>query len=196
MQDRIFGDREKAMEEAYFRKEDAKLLEKLRQNACLEEIAVALREKLHVDNPDLLQRVRDLGITVETAPALFVAPLVQVAWADGSVGRAEHDAVLRLARSRGVEIGSPGYAQLVEWLEVRPSDELFDTAVAVLKAGFAVLPPNEREERLMRIVDACTEVARVAGGGLVDQLILLGNSPSSREISMLDRISKTLRKRS
>jgi hypothetical protein len=196
MQDRIFGDREKAMEEAYFRQEDAKLLEKLRQNACLEEIAVALREKLHVDNPNLLQRVRDLGITVETAPALFVAPLVQVAWADGSVGRAEHDAVLRLARGRGVEIGSPGYAQIVEWLAVRPSDELFDTAVEVLKAGFAVLPPNEREERLMRIVEACTEVARAAGGGLVDQLILLGNSPSSRETSMLDRISKTLRKRS
>jgi hypothetical protein len=184
------------MEEAYFRQEDAKLLDKLRQNAHLEDIAFALREKLHVDNPDLLQHVRELGITVETAPALFLAPLVQVAWADGSVGRAEHETVLRLARGRGVEIGSPGYAQLEEWLQVRPPDEMFDTAVEVIKAGFAVLPPDEREERLMRIVDACTEVARAAGGaGLVDQLLRLGNSASSRETSMLDKISKTLRKR-
>jgi hypothetical protein len=42
MQDRIFGDREKAMEEVYFRKEDAKLVEKLRQMAHLDEIALAL----------------------------------------------------------------------------------------------------------------------------------------------------------
>jgi hypothetical protein len=195
MQDRIFGDREKAMEEAYFRQEDAKLLDKLRQEAQLHEIAFALGEKLHVDNPDLLRRVRQLGITVETAPALFLAPLVQVAWADGSVGREEHDAVLRLARGRGVEIGSPGYAQLVDWLDIRPPDKVFNTAVEVLKAGFAVLPPSEREERLQRIVDACHEVARAAGGGLIDQLLRLGNSVSNPETTMLDRITKALRKR-
>lgn len=196
MQDRIFGDREKAMEEAYFRQEDAKLLDTLRRNAHLHEIAFALGEKLQVDNPDLLQRVQKLGITVETAPALFVAPLVQVAWADGSVGRAEHDTVLRLARGRGIEADSPAYAQLSEWLQVRPPDELFDTAVEVLKAGFAVLPPGEREERVKRVVDACHEVAMVSGGQLVDQLLRLGNSVSNRETSMLDRITKTLRKRS
>ncbi len=42
MQDRIFGDREKAMEESYFREQDAKLLAKLREKADLDEIAVAL----------------------------------------------------------------------------------------------------------------------------------------------------------
>ena len=196
MQDRIFGDREKAMEEAYFRQEDARLLGQLRQNAELGDIALALRDKLHVDNPDLLQRVRQLGITVETAPALFHAPLVQVAWADGSVHKAEHDAVLRLTRGRGVEAGSPGYAQLEEWLRVRPSDELFDAAVEVLKAGFSVLPPNEQEERLQRVVDACNEVAMAAGGGGLAQVLRLGASTSSRESSMLDRIARTLRKRS
>ena len=195
MQDRIFGDREKAMEETYFRQEDAKLLDKLRQNAKLDEIATALRDQLHVQNPDLLLRVRNLGITVDKAPALFLAPLLQVAWADGSVSKDERETVLRLARERDVDPDSPAYAQIVEWLKVRPSVEIFDTAVEVLKAGFSVLPPAEQEERLQRVVEACNEVAMASGGGLA-QLLRLGNSVSSRESSMLDTIARTLRKRS
>jgi hypothetical protein len=195
MQDRIFGDREKAMEEAYFRQEDAKLLGKLRENANLEDVAQALGEKLQVQNPELLQRVRDLGITVDNAPAFFLAPLVQVAWADNSVSGDEHDTVLRIARERDVQPGSKGYEQLEAWLRSRPSDDLFDTAVEVIKTGFAVLPADERDERLSRIVDACNEVAMATGGGLA-QLLRLGNSVTSRETSMLDKITKTLRKRS
>ena len=119
MQDRIFGDREKAMEETYFRNEDARLLDKLRQKAHLDDIGQALAEALQVNNPDLLLRAQSLGITLDTAAALFLAPLVQVAWAGGSVTRAEHDAVLRLARGRGVETDSPSYVQINEWLEDR-----------------------------------------------------------------------------
>ena len=102
----IFNEREKAMEANYFRQEDAKLLERLRKRAPLDEIAGALREKLQVDNPDLLQRVRDLGVTQETAAAFFVAPLVQVAWADGAAGKAEHDGARgRRAKDRCAESG-------------------------------------------------------------------------------------------
>ena len=54
-----------------------------------------------MDNPDLLLRVKELGVTVDSAPAFFLAPLVQVAWAEGSVTEQERDTVLRLARARG-----------------------------------------------------------------------------------------------
>ena len=191
MPDRIFGDREKAIEEAYFRQEDAKLLDKLRHKADLDEIAVALGEKLQIDDPELLQRVRDLSITLDTAPALFLAPLVQVAWAEGEVSKAEHGTVLRLARQRGVEPGSPAYAQLEEWLRQRPSDALFDTAVQVLKFAFAVLPLMEREERIKAIVQACQEVAEASGG--LGRLLGLGDGVSGVEASTLDTITRTLR---
>ena len=130
----IFTDREKAMEANYFRQQDAKLLERLRKDSSLDEIALALAEKLQIDNPDLLARVRALGVTADTAPAFFAAPLVQVAWAEGSVSKREQEAVLHLARERGIEEGSPAYAQLGEWLAARPADALFDTAVEVIKA--------------------------------------------------------------
>jgi hypothetical protein len=192
MQDRIFGDREKAMEDNFFRQEDAKLLAKLRQNADLDEITVVLAQKLQVDDPELLSRVRELGITADTAPAFYLAPLVQVAWADGAVSRKEHDTVLRLAEARGIAQDSPAHAQLEEWLRVRPSDGLFDTAVEVLKQGFSVLPLKEREERIKRIVDACNEVASASGKGLAT-LLALGNTVLRSEEATLDAITAKLR---
>jgi len=195
MQDRIFGDREKAMEEAYFRQENAKLVDKLRKQAHLDEIGLALGQKLEVDNPDLLQRVRDLGVSLETASALFLAPLVQVAWAGGTVTKSEHDAVLRIARGRGIETGSPAYAQLEDWLKARPEDALFDTSVEVLKQGFSVLPGDEREERIKRLLDACHEVAEASGStlswilGIVDL-----KNVSHSEAATLDMIASTLRR--
>ena len=158
----IFSEREQAAEAAYFRQHDARLVQQLRQGAKLEEVASALAEKLNVDNPDLLQKVRLVGVTAATAPALFLAPLVQVAWVDGSVSSAEQATVLRIATDRGVEAGSPAHDQLPNWLRIRPSDALFDTAVEVIKYGFEVLPPDERDERITRIVHACHEVASPA----------------------------------
>jgi hypothetical protein len=198
MQDRIFGDREKAMEEAYFRQEDAKLLKKLQDKAHLDEIALALGEKLQIDNPDLLQRVKDEGVTLDTAPALFLAPLVQVAWANGSVSKAEHHAVVRLARGRGMEADSPAYAQIEAWLKKRPDDSLFDTAVEVIKYGFSVLSRGERDERIKRLVDACHEVAESSGSTLGFVLGLKNvmglNSVDSSEATVLDLIANRLRR--
>ena len=192
MENEIFKDRERANEAAYFRQEEARLLESLRKRAPLEEIAKALGEKLQVDNPELLERVRLLGLKPETAPALLLAPLVQVAWAEGEVTNKEADTVLRLIQHRGIEADTPAYGQVINWLENRPSDELFDTAVEVIKYGFSVLPDAEKEERIKKIVEACNEVAEASGGGLV-KVLGLGSGVSGVEAQTLDTITSTLR---
>ena len=191
MQERIFGDREKALEEAYFRDQDAHLLDKLRQKANLDEIAVALRDKLHIDDPALLVKVRELGVTVETAPAFFLAPLIQVAWAEGKVAREEHAMVLKLAHRRGIVPGSTADNQLVEWLQARPSDVFFDTALEVIKAGYSVLTALERAERIKEIVQSCQDVAEASGG--LGRLMGLGDGVSRIEALTLDEINQTLR---
>lgn len=191
MEKDIFKERERGLEEAYFRNQDAKLIEKLRESARLEEIAVALAEKLQVDNPELLHRVMALGVTLDTAPAFLLAPLVQVAWAEGEVTEQEHKTVLRLAGARGMEENSPAHAQLLKWLRERPTDALFDTATEVIKVGLSVLPSGEREERITRIVQACHEVAAASGG--LARLLGLGSGVSGEEESLLDTITTTLR---
>ncbi len=189
----ILSDREKAMEANYFRQQDAVLIEKLRQQSTFDEIATAVADKLKVDNPDLLQKVRHLGITAETASAFLLAPLVQVAWGGDTVSREEQQTVLRIARGRGVEDGTPAQAQLLKWLEVRPDDELFETSVEVIKYGLTVLPHYEQEERIKRIVEACRDVAK-ASGSKISWVLGLFDGINSSEASILDTITKKLRR--
>jgi hypothetical protein len=75
-----FKERERAQEEGYFRAQDAKLLEKLREDARLEEIVLALAEQLQLNNPELLRRV--IATSHSTRGGFLLAPLVQAAWAE------------------------------------------------------------------------------------------------------------------
>jgi len=188
----IFKERERGFEADYFRKQDEKLLAKMRERARLQEVAQALADKLRVDDAELLHRVAELGLTRETGPAILLAPLVQVAWAEGEVTERERDVVLELAASRGVERGSPPWVQLEEWLVRRPSDELFETALEVMKAGLAVFPPDERAQRIGEIVGGCRRVAKASGGSLL-QLLGMGSGIDEDEAAVLDAIAAKLR---
>jgi len=188
----IFKGRERAFEAVYFSKQDAKLLAKMRERAALREVAQALAEKLRVDDAELLKRVSDLGLNRETGPAILLAPLVQVAWAEGEVTEREREVVFEIAASRGVVAGSAAHAQLDTWLRQRPADALFETAFEVMKVAATVLPPEEREERIRGIVDACRRVAEASGGGLA-KLLGMGGAVSGDEASVLEAITAQLR---
>ena len=188
-------ERGRGLEEEYFRTEDAKLLAKLREKARLDELAEALAVKLQVTDPDLLRRIIALGVTHETGAAFLMAPAVQVAWAEGAVSDRERETLLRLARERGVEAGSPAHAQLQEWLRVRPMDQLFDAALEAIKTGLSVLPPAEHADRVKQIVEACRQVAAASGGGLF-RVLGLGTGASVEEESLLDSIAAKLRAKS
>jgi hypothetical protein len=159
----ILRDRERGEEQAYFREQDAKLIAKLRQKAQLSEIAHALAEKLRVDEPELLERIQKLGVTLDTGSAFILAPLVEVAWLDGNVSDAERDTILQIAKQRGVLPGSADYRQLLDWLAHRPSDEVFHTALEAIRIGLSVLPPGESEQRIATIIKACEDVAQSKG---------------------------------
>lgn len=186
----IFRDRERGEEEAYFRREDAKLIAKLRQKAKLSEVAHALAEKLHADEPALLERIQKLGVTLATGSAFILAPLVEVAWVDGKVTDAERDTVLNIAKQRGVEPGSADYDQLLDWLAHRPSDEVFRTALEAIRIGLAVLSPDESEQRIATIIKACEDVAQAAG--VIDQLLNL-DGPSYAESALIAEIRRHLK---
>jgi len=153
-----------AEQDQYFRKKDAELLEKLRRRVKLGDLTSTLAEKLQVDDPALLKRIVDFGITQETGPAFLLAPLVQVAWAEGKVTGREQRTILAVAEDRGIKKGSASHTLLLQWLETRPSDELFETAVTAIRVGLSVLPDDERAERIERMVAICRQVASSSGG--------------------------------
>jgi hypothetical protein len=183
----LLKERGRGEEADYFRRADAKLIEKMRQRARLSEVAEALAEKLRIDDAELLRRVAELGLNQETGAVVLLAPLIQVAWAEGHVTDAERAAVLELAGARGIVPGTPAYDKLLEWLRQRPSDELFETAMEVMRVGFSVLPEQERKERIASLVEACRRVAEVSGGGLA-RLIGIRGGVSGEESVVLDAI--------
>ena len=73
-----------------------------------------------------------------------------------------------------------------------PPDSVFDTACDVIKAGFAVLDPSEREERIERVIEACHKVAEASESQFA-KLIGLETGVSKQEASMLDLIKAKLR---
>ncbi len=160
----IFRERERVEEDAYFHRVDADLIAKLRQNAQLSEIAHTLAEKLHADEPALLERIQKLGVTLDTGAAFILAPLVDVAWADGDVSHAERAAILHIANQRGVVPGSADHRQLLDWLAVRPPDDILQTALDAIRIGISVLTPDEAKQRVAAMIKACEEVAKAAGG--------------------------------
>lgn len=188
----MFQDRERAEESAYFKQLDAKLIDKIRARAKLSEIALALGEKLQVDNPDLLKRIADLGVTRETAAAFVLSPLVQVAWIDGNVSSAERDTILRLAAERGVQAGSADRTQLERWLEVRPPDALHEAALDAIRVGLSILPHDEAEQRLAGIIGASEAVAEASGG--LARLLHLHSGISEQEKAVLDHFRARLLK--
>jgi hypothetical protein len=190
MDKNIFHDRERAEEEVYFRQRDERLVAKLREKAKLGEIARALAEKLHVDNPDLLRRIVDLGVTLDTGAAFLLAPLVEVAWADGRVSPQERDTVLRLAHDRGVEPGSADESQLLKWLGERPPAGLFEAALEAIAVGLSVLPRDEADERVARTLTACKLVAEASEG--LPKLLHLRGRITPQEQSTLDAIQAGL----
>ena len=194
MVDGIFKEREHAMEATYFHAHDAKLIDALRQNANLDGISGALAEKLAVDRPDLLQRVRELNVTAATAVAFLLMPLIQVAWADGAVNRRTRTAVLESARARGIAVDSIAYRQLVDWLDVPPPPILFNTALEVIACGIAVLTPQDRHDRVNMICEACSGIAGVSRSRL-RQMLGMASGRSHAQAATLRTIAAALQKR-
>jgi len=188
----LLKERERAFEADYFRKQDEKLLAKMRERAALQEVASALADKLRVDDAELLRRVAALGLDEGSGAAILLAPLVQVAWAEGHVSERERETVLEIAASRGVGPGSPARVKLESWLKTRPDDSVFDTAMEVLRVAESVLPIEERQERVKGVVDACRRVAEASGGGL-GKLLGMKSGVSGDEQAVLEAITAKLR---
>ena len=187
----IFRDRERGEEEAYFRQQDARLIAALRQKAQLSEITHALADKLQVDEPELLERIKNLGVTLDTGSAFILAPLVEVAWVDGEVSNAERETILRIANQRGVAPESADYRQLLDWLDHRPSAEIFRAALEAIRIGLSVLPPEEADQRIAIMIKSCEEVAQAQGG--IAELLWL-ESVSYAESEVISAIRRHLAK--
>jgi hypothetical protein len=178
--------RGRALEEEYFRKRELELIEKLRRRG--EEAAGRrqLAERSGLADEDILKDLQALGYTPETVMLLHLVPLVQMAWAEGSVSESERALIVEAARSRGVAEGSEADRQLGKWLTVRPSDEIFATTLRAIGAILQASPDGQRDASQRDILAYCTAIASASGG------ILGFGKVSEPERELLARISQEI----
>jgi hypothetical protein len=118
-----------------------------------------------MDDRELLAALEGLGLGRENHRAVLLLPLIEVAWADGRIQRAERRKLFAVAKERGLAT-QDGW--LDRWLKRRPSKKVFLAAHTALLAlmnragheGDEFGAPTTLDE----LLDLCQEVAEVAGG--------------------------------
>ncbi len=183
-----FAERGRTLEEDYFRRKEQEVIEKMRRSAAAEAQRRQLGEQAGVADAGILQDLLELGYTAETVMLLHLVPLIQTAWAEGSVSNQERDLIVQAARSRGIAAGSPADVQLTRWLTDRPSDELFDKTLRAISAILQSRSPEERAASERDLLSLCTAIASASGG------IFGLHAVSEDERQILARISKQLEK--
>jgi len=175
-------ERGRALENQFYEKENQEKLAAMKEKLDTQRSKDELRKASGMSDDAVLDQLVTLGLRANTIAALSLVPLIQVAWADGTIQDNERTAILQGAHGKGLEEGSDGYELLQSWLKRQPGDELFTAWEAYIKALAAQL--NDEQNRLLRnqIVGFAKMVAGSAGG------ILGFGKVSASEETVLHRI--------
>jgi len=175
-------------EEEYFRQQDRELIERMRKAAQAEQARKDLQNATGLNDPALLADLEALGFTPHTIALLPLVPLLQVAWAEGGVSAAERTMITNLARSRGIEAGSPADQQLTDWLDRQPAAETFTKAQRLISAILDQPAGGEMHLDADDLLKRCEEIAAASGG-----LFGIG-AVSAEERAALQQLARQLKK--
>ncbi len=176
-------ERERALEEAFFRKESERLLEAMRERRTRAARFDALSKVLGLRDPAIIDPLLDLGLREENVTALMMAPLVAVAWADRTLDNEERRYLLDAESELGIEADSPAGEQLAVWLDHRPHPELLDTWAAYVTELCRVMPEDDRERLRQDIVGWTRRIANA-----LEKTFLRGGVPTRAERQVIDRV--------
>lgn len=158
----IMRSRERALEESFFAKENARLLERLRAVKLAEVGKQDLANATGISDEAVLGELVNVGVRTETLAAFSLVPLVRVAWATGRVQGPEREAVLRAAADRGLREGQAPYEMLEHWLREHPAEQLYEAWDDYARALMESLDDPQRESLRNDLLQRAREVAEAA----------------------------------
>ena len=179
----ILNDRRRALENSFFAARDQQLLEQLKSDAEAESQLQELASASGIEDRQVLEELMAAGVATETMAALSLVPLVQVAWADGTMDDREKEAILAAAREEGLGEQDPAYQLLEQWLSVSSSPALFDSWSEYVSTLVTTLSDTASENLKQTTLSRARRVAEAAGG-----FMGMGNKVSSEEQAILDRL--------
>lgn len=176
--------REKALEEAFFARENERLKDAVLHDVRTHDARRALACASGIDDEVVLQHMLDQALTPLTVAALALVPLVVVAWADGHVDAPERAAVLDAAReASGLRPTDAAYALLESWLQARPPPRLATLWREYAEALFATLDSSAKKVLRNALIERMQRVADASGG-----IFGFGRHTSRAEHSVLEQL--------
>lgn len=158
--------RGKALEDRFFVQKDKELLEKLRQQRLDQVTKEDISKATGITDEQLLERLVEMEINVQTLTALSVVPLVEIAWADGKMDDKERAAILSAADDAGIAKDAPGYRLLNEWLNDPPEPALLAVWKDYVAALAHTLDQAGYDQVRDNLISRARKVAEAAGGFL------------------------------
>lgn len=160
------SDSGRALEEAFFFKENEALRQRLQQSSDAKAKREAFATASGITDDAVLDKLIALGIAGDTLAALSLVPMVLVAWADGGVDAKEREAVLAGAEERGLRKGDASRELLEVWLARRPPPELLATWKGYIGALSATIGAEARTSLEKELLGRARAVAEASGGTL------------------------------
>jgi hypothetical protein len=183
MSEEFLGDRRNALEEEFFAKHNQRLLQQFRETMAAKAKHDALAAASGITDAAVLEQLAAADVSSETLAALSLVPLVEVAWADGTLDAQERSALLAAAEHAGLDKESVSYQLLDEWFRERPPPKLLDAWKAYVASLSRTLDVQANQALKQDLLGRARMVAEAAGGFLG-----LGKRISSAEQAVLTEL--------
>ena len=177
--ERALHRRRHALEAVFFLKQDAALREQQRLLEQKKHTRKTMAAISGINNERIIDELMALEVSLADMAALAVAPLVAVAWADGTVQDNERRAVLAAAAANGIAEKTAAFAVLSAWLTHRPPKKLLIAWQHYCAGICEALSPADRSAFKAALLERASSVAEASGGflGLTTKV-----SPAERDV--------------
>ena len=182
-----FEARRKALEEAYFRKKDAQLVDKLKAVFHRTVDRESIRQTTGITDERVLDNLVELSLSGEMMAAFRLYPLIEVAWADGGVDEREVRAVLAAIEEHGIPRGSRPHVMLENALKNRPGEDSRKAWYMYAEELRKILNPEELTTFRNDLLDHARRIAAASGG-----LLSVAFQVSTNERKVLEAIKRAL----
>ena len=179
------GKMAETLDDLFFLKEDQKLINQLKAMKKLKETKEELRKVSGIANEHILEKLVELNVRPETLATLSLVPLIEVAWADGSLDDHEKMAILSSADKMGFSKDSGDYQILEQWMTRKPTKDLLVAWIHYIKGLCEQLSKDEVQELKNELIGHARSIASASGGFLG-----LGHKISKSEKEMVETLEK------
>jgi hypothetical protein len=155
----------KQIEDAFFAQEDEKLIKELQSLQKMNSTKKELSAVSGIKNDAILEKLVSLDIRPETLASFTIIPLIEIAWADGSIDAQEQKSILSIIDNNGFfKKGNINYKLVEQWLKHKPKPELVEAWDIYIRGLCRHLPPEGKEILQKEILTNARIVAKSSGG--------------------------------